>query len=257
MKYIQTNIKHLRALKRFSQERFADELKWTRSIVGSYEEGRSEPPIDRLIDLSNFFNIPIDILVKNDLRVARDTSFIEVGNKRVLFPITVNEANEDLIEIIPIKATAGYLQGYADPEYIEQLQKIKLPFLPTGTHRAFPISGDSMLPVKDGSFVVAKFVDDIKDVKNGRTYIVLTKEDGLVYKRVYNKIEERNCLELHSDNKTYTPYDVHIEQVIELWEFTCCINTQEYSENELKLSSIVNMFQQLNVELKSIKNLEL
>ena len=198
MKYIQTNIKHLRALKQFSQERFADELNWTRSMVGSYEEGRSEPPIDRLIEFSNYFNIPIDILVKNDLRAARDTSFIEVGNKRVLFPITVNEANEDLIEIIPVKATAGYLQGYADPEYIEQLQKIKLPFLPTGTHRAFPISGDSMLPVKDGSFVVAKFVDDIKDVKNGRTYIVLTKEDGLVYKRVYNKIEERNCLELHS-----------------------------------------------------------
>ena len=256
MKYIQTNIKHLRALKQFSQERFADELNWTRSMVGSYEEGRSEPPIDRLIEFSNYFNIPIDILVKNDLRAARDTSFIEVGNKRVLFPITVNEANEDLIEIIPIKATAGYLQGYADPEYIEQLQKIKLPFLPTGTHRAFPISGDSMLPVKDGSFVVAKFVDDIKDVKNGRTYIVLTKEDGLVYKRVYNKIEERNSLELHSDNKTYMPYDVHMEQVIELWEFTCCINTQEYSENELKLSSIVNMFQQLNVELKSIKNLD-
>ena len=256
MKHIQTNIKHLRGLKQFSQERFAEELSWTRSMVGSYEEGRSEPPIDRLIELSNYFNIPIDILVKNDLRLANDTSFIEVGNKRVLFPITVNEAKEDLIEIIPVKATAGYLQGYSDPEYIEQLQKIKLPFLPTGTHRAFPISGDSMLPVKDGSFVVAKFVDDIKDVKNGRTYIVLTKEDGLVYKRVYNKIEEKNCLELHSDNKFYNPYDVNIDAIIELWEFTCCINTQEYSENELKLSSIVTMFQQLNVELKSIKGLE-
>jgi hypothetical protein len=60
------------------------------------------------------------------LRKAKDTSFIEVGNKRVLFPITVNEENEDLIEIIPAKATAGYLLGYDDPEYIEQLQKIKL-----------------------------------------------------------------------------------------------------------------------------------
>ena len=46
MKPIQINIKHLRTLKKFSQERFADELKWTRSMVGSYEEGRSEPPID-------------------------------------------------------------------------------------------------------------------------------------------------------------------------------------------------------------------
>ncbi|WP_370477142.1 XRE family transcriptional regulator [Tamlana flava] len=254
MKYIQSNIKHLRKLKKFSQERFAEELKWTRSMVGSYEEGRSEPPIDRLIELSNYFNIPIDILVKNDLRLAKDTSFIEVGNKRVLFPVTVNEANEDLIEIIPAKASAGYLQGYADPEYIEQLQKIKLPFLPTGTHRAFPISGDSMLPVKEGSFVVAKFVDDITDVKDGRTYIVLTKNDGLVYKRLYNKIKEKGCLELHSDNKAYQPFDVKMEDIIEIWEFTCCINTQEYDKDELKLSSIMNMFQELRVELESIKN---
>ncbi len=256
MKRIQANIRHLRTLKGFSQEQFAEELGWTRSVVGSYEEGRSEPSIERLIDLSGYFDIPIDILVKNDLRIAKDTSFIEVGNKRVLFPITVNENNEDLIEIIPIQASAGYLEGYADPEYIEQLQKIKLPFLPTGTHRAFPIKGDSMLPVKDGSFVVAKFINDLDDIKDGRTYIVLTRDEGLVYKRVYNRLEKENCLELHSDNKLYEPYKVHVRDVLELWEFTCCINTQEYEANELKLSSIVNMFRDLKVELKSINQLE-
>ncbi|MBO3117970.1 LexA family transcriptional regulator [Winogradskyella sp. DF17] len=255
MKPIQANIKHIRTLRKFSQERFADELSWTRSMVGSYEEGRSEPPIDRLIELSNYFDIPIDILVKKDLRKAKDTSFIEVGNKRVLFPITVNEDNEDLIEIIPAKATAGYLSGYDDPEYIEQLQKIKLPFLPTGTHRAFPIKGDSMLPVKDGSFVVARFVDDIKDVKNGRTYIVLTKNDGLVYKRVYVPEEDNRNLLLSSDNKTYQPYVVSKEDILELWEFTCCINTQEYDEKELKLSSIVTMFQELKVELEAVRKI--
>ena len=255
-KHIQANIKHLRVLKKFSQERFAEELGWSRSMVGSYEEGRSEPPIDRLIDLSNYLNIPIDILVKNDLRLAKDTSFIQIGSKRVLFPVTVNEDNEDLIEIIPAKASAGYLSGYDDPEYIEQLQKIKLPFLPTGTHRAFPIKGDSMLPVKDGSFVVAKFMEAIEDVRDGRTYIVLTKDDGLVYKRLYSKIKEENCLELCSDNKAYLPYKVPIENVLELWEFTCCINTQEYDEKELKLSGIMTMFQDLKVELKSIKGLE-
>ncbi len=255
MKRIQANIKHLRTLKKFSQERFADELGWSRSIVGSYEEGRSEPPIERLIDLSNYFNIPIDILVKNDLRLAKDTSFIEVGNKRVLFPVTVNEANEDLIEIVPAKASAGYLEGYADPEYIEQLQKIKLPFLPTGTHRAFPIKGDSMLPVKDGSFVVAKFMEDIHDVKNGRTYIVLTKDDGLVYKRIYTRPEDNTVLVLSSDNKAYQAYEVEVETILELWEFTCCINTQEYDEKELKLSSIMSMFQDLKVELEAVKKM--
>ncbi len=253
MKYIQTNIKYLRVLKGFSQELFADELGWTRSMVGSYEEGRSEPSIEKLIELSNYFTIPIDILVRNDLRLTDTTSFIEIGNKRVLFPITVNDMNEELIEIIPTEASAGYLKGYADPEYIEQLQKIKLPFLPTGTHRAFPIKGDSMLPVKDGSFIVAKFIEDIDDIKDGSTYIVLTKEDGLVYKRVYNRIKDRKSLLLYSDNKKYAPYEVKIEDVLEVWQFTCCINTQEYDKDELKLSSILNMFQELKVELKSIK----
>jgi len=254
MKFIQTNIRHLRVLKGFSQEHFAEELGWTRSVIGSYEEGRSEPSIERLISLSSYFNIPIDILVKNDLRLTDTTSFIEIGNKRVLFPVTVNESNEDLIEILTVEASAGYLKGYADPEYVEQLQNIKLPFLPTGKHRTFPIKGDSMLPVKDGSYIVAKFIENIHDVKDGRTYIVLTKDDGLVYKRVYNRITDRRSLLLYSDNKNYFPFEVNIEDVLELWEFTCCINTQEYDKDELKLSSIVNMFQELKVELKSIKS---
>lgn len=253
MNYIATNIRHLRELKNFSQEYFAEELKWSRAMIASFESGRTAPSIEKLLDLSNYFDIPIDILLKNNLRLAKDTSFIEVGNKRVLFPIAVNDTNEDLIEIVPVEASAGYLKGYADPEYVEQLQNIKLPFLPTGKHRTFPIKGDSMLPVKNGSYVVAKFIENIRDVKDGRTYIVLTKEDGLVYKRVYNRLKDRNSLLLYSDNKAYAPYEVKIEGVLELWEFTCCINTQEYDKDELKLSSIVNMFQELKVELKSIK----
>lgn len=255
MKNIQINIKHLRSLKGFSQERLAQELNWTRSMVGSYEEGRSEPPIDRLIDLSDYFRLPIDILVKNDLSQAKDTSFMQIGNQRLLFPISVDDNDEELIEIIPTKASAGYLSGYADPEYIEQLQKIKLPFLPTGTHRAFPIKGDSMLPVKDGSFIVAKFVDDVNDIKDGRTYIVLTKNDGLVYKRVYNHIADKQTLLLSSDNKTYAPYEVPIQEILEIWEFTCCINTQEYDEKELKLSSIMTMFRELQVELEAVRKM--
>ncbi|MEC3908888.1 LexA family transcriptional regulator [Tamlana sp. 2201CG12-4] len=252
MNYFASNLRYIREQREFSQEYFAEELKWTRAIIASIESGRNEPSVNKLMELSKYAKIPIDTLIKVDLRKSKDLSFIDIGTKRVLFPISVNEDNEDLIEIIPTQASAGYLQGYADPEYIEQLQKIKLPFLPTGTHRAFPIKGDSMLPVKDGAFIVAKYVEDLQDVKDGRTYIVLTKEDGLVYKRVYNRIKENKSLLLYSDNKAYQPYEVNIENVLELWEFTCCINTQEYDKEELKLSSIVNMFQELKVELKAI-----
>lgn len=255
MKIISKNIKHLRSLKGITQEVFAEELGITRSRISSYEENRSSPTIEMLIKFSEYFKIPVDILIKNDLTKAKDTSFIEVGNKRVLFPITVDENNEDLIEIVPVKASAGYLAGYDDPEYIEQLEKIKLPFLPSGKHRAFPIKGDSMLPMKDGSYVIGKFIDNIYDIVDGRTYVLLTLNEGMVYKRVYNKIKENGMLVLVSDNQIYLPYEVHISEVLELWEFTCSISTQEYSKEELKISSILNMFNSLGVELEALKKL--
>jgi len=252
MNYIRTNTQFLRNLKGFSQEALAEELKWTRAKLSSYEEGRSEPPIDMLIELSKYFDLPVDTLVKLDLRKSKNQTFIEIGNKRVLFPITVTEDNKENIEIVPIEASAGYLKGYADPEYIEDLQRFNLPFLPAGTHRAFPIKGDSMLPVKPGAFIIGKYIEDVNDVKDGRTYVLLTKEDGLVYKRVYNRIKDRNSLLLYSDNKNYAPYEVKIEDVLELWSFKCCINTQEYDKEELKVSSITSMLTDLQIELRSI-----
>lgn len=253
MNTLSKNIKHLRTLKKLTQESLAKKLSVTRSRISSYEDNRSSPTIDFLIDFSKLFSIPIDIIVKKDLTKAKDVSFIEVGNKRILFPITVDNENENLIEVVPVKASAGYLLGYDDPEYIEQLEKIKLPFLPTGKHRAFPIKGDSMLPMKDGSYVVAEFVEDIKDAKSGVSYIVVTKDDGMTYKRVYNQIEDKQSLLLKPDNLSYQSYEVPVSEVLELWKFTCSINTQEYEEHELKLSSIINMFNGLGVELEALK----
>uniref|UniRef100_UPI0040475135 XRE family transcriptional regulator n=1 Tax=Mariniflexile sp. TaxID=1979402 RepID=UPI0040475135 len=255
MSIIQNNIKFIRELKKMSQEQFAEELTWTKSNVGSYEEGRASPSIEKLIQVSDYTKIPVDILVRNDLRKSGTSSFIEIGNQRVLFPILVDSDNKNLIEVVPIKASAGYLSGYDDPEYIEQLQRIKLPFLPTGKHRAFPIKGDSMLPMKDGSFVIGRFVEDRSDIKTGKTYILLTANDGMVYKRVMNNIGLNNSLLLMSDNKLYHDYSVPIDEVLELWEFTCSINTQEYSEEELKLSSILTMFNELGVELKALEKI--
>lgn len=253
MSKIAKNIRHLRKLKKLSQEALAEELDVTRSRIGSYEESRSEPPIELLIQLSEYFNLPVDIMIKMDLTRCTDLPFIEVGNQRVLFPIMVDHAQEDMIEIVPVKASAGYLNGYGDPEYIESLKQMKLPFVPTGKHRAFPIKGDSMLPVKEGSFVVGKFVEHYNDILDGKTYILITSSEGIVYKRVYNQAKANDTLLLVSDNKIYQPYQVELKDVIEIWEYTCHINTQEYDAEELNISSIMDMLRQMRVELSELK----
>jgi transcriptional regulator with XRE-family HTH domain len=253
MSKIASNIRFLRQWKGLSQEELADELQVTRSRIGGYEEARNEPPIDLLIRLSEFFHIAIDALVRGDLKKTNLDGLMKVGKNRILFPILVDSEGDDMVELIPLKASAGYTRGYADPEYIERLPKMKLPFLPTGKFRAFPIKGDSMPPLKDGSFVIAKYLERLDEVKMGNTYIIVTKEDGLSYKRImaYNKKE--GTYELHSDNKMYVPFKVRVEDILEIWEYSCSINMNQYREDELNLDSIMNMLRGLKVEIAGMR----
>jgi transcriptional regulator with XRE-family HTH domain len=253
MSKISSNIRFLRQLKGLSQEQLADELQVTRSRIGGYEEARNEPPIDLLIRLSEFFHIAIDALVRGDLKKTNLDGLMKIGKNRILFPILLDPEGNNMVELIPLKASAGYVRGYADPEYIERLPQMRLPFLPTGKHRAFPIKGDSMPPIKEGSFVIGKYLERFDEVKFGQTYIVVTKEDGLMYKRIMAFNKKEAAFELHSDNPTYQPFKVKGEDVLEIWEYTCCINMNQYQNEELNLDSIMNMLRGLKVELAEIK----
>ncbi len=253
MSKVGRNIRYLRGLKDLTQETLAEELGVTRARIGSYEELRSQPSIEMLIQLSEYFNLPIDVLVKHDLSVTVGNSYIDIGQNRVLFPIAVDGKNEDLVEIIPLKASAGYLNGYSDPEYIESLKSFNLPFLPTGKHRAFPIKGDSMLPLTDGSYVVGKFVEDIKYIRSGTTYVVLTLNDGLVYKRLYNELDEKQSIRFVSDNTVYDPFELPPSEILEVWEYSCSIRMDEYDGADLKIDGILRMLRDLQVELESLR----
>lgn len=252
---IAKNIKHLRSLKELTQEQFSIELDISKSRVGSYEEGRSEPPIDILIRLSDFFKIPIDALVKNDLTLGQEDAFIDIGNQRVLFPMRVDENNNDVIEVVTQEASAGYLQGYSDTEFIANLPIMSLNFLPTGKHRAFPIKGDSMHPwVKDGDVVIGEYLESAQQVKNNWCYIILTKEDGLVYKRVFTNKFDQGYLTLSSDNKIYQPYLLHLSDVLEIWQFKLNLCIGQYDEDEINPANILNLMRSVGIELKDLKS---
>ncbi|MBN8702890.1 MAG: LexA family transcriptional regulator [Bacteroidetes bacterium] len=253
MSVISQNITHLRSLLGISQENLAENLGITRGKVSSYEEGRAEPNIETLIKLSKFFHVAVDALIKSDLRRTDIKSLFKVGENRLLFPVMLDKDNNELIELIPLKASAGYLNGYADPEYFDSVPRMSLPFVPAGKHRAFGIKGDSMPPLREGSFVVGKYVESINDVKDGNTYVMLTRTEGVVYKRVFRDPKNKHIFHLHSDNKVYHPYEVKAEDVLEVWEYICSLNIGAYKEDELNPASILNMLKALQVEVKSIR----
>lgn len=250
MSKIAKNIRVLRALKKLSQEQLSEKLDISRSRLGSYEEGRAEPSYDLLITIADYFHVAIDALVRADLSKTDPQALMEIGKNRILFPILVDKDNNDLVEVVPIKAMAGYLNGYADPNFIEELPIMNLPFKIIGKHRAFPIKGDSMPPLKDGSIVIGKYLESLDDIKDGQTYIVLTKDDGVVYKRIYrDKKKAGDTFEFHSDNAVYAPYTVKAENILEVWSFVCSLNIGEFKQQDLNIDNIIRFLQSYRVEM--------
>jgi transcriptional regulator with XRE-family HTH domain len=249
------NLRFLRKSQSLSQEALSFEVNISRSKVSAYEDDRSEPNIGTLVNFSEYFKLPIDALLRTDLTISRDGNYLDIGNNRVLFPVMINEENEDVIELVQQEAAAGYLQGSTDTEYIANLPIMNLSFLPTGKYRAFPIKGDSMTPwVKQGDFVVCEFMQDPKDVRSGDCYVILTKEDGLVYKRVNTSKMKDGYLILASDNKAYDPYEVHMSEILEIWEFTVNIAIGKYQNDEVNPSNVLKLLRNVGVELTDLKN---
>lgn len=253
MSLFSDNIRYLRLQEAISQEKLAEELLITRARYVKYESGTSEAPYDILKRIAHYFHVSIDLILGVDLRKIDMDGVIRLEENRILLPITVDAKGENTIEIIPHKARAGYLTGYSDPEFIEGLQHIALPFLRNGKFRAFPVSGDSMPPHKEGSFIIGRYVESLGEVRDGKTYILLTKNEGIVYKRL-NK-NGRNSLMLISDNAFYDPYKVKASDVLEIWEYTCSIATKEYEPDDLEPQSIRDLLVNIQKDVKALKQI--
>ena len=215
MTFIPNNIKFLRKKNGFTQETFAKRLGINRPSVGAYEEGRADPRLTTLSKMAELFKISVDELIHEDLTTK---SRPPKDNVRIL-TVTVDSADNEHIQLVPAKAAAGYTNGFADPEYLTDLPRFYLPFLPKSkTYRAFEISGDSMLPIVSEDIIIGSYLERWSDVKYGKTYVLVTKSEGIVYKRVCNHPDEQDKLLLVSDNKSYDAYEIQLEEVMELWE---------------------------------------
>jgi transcriptional regulator with XRE-family HTH domain len=220
--YFSQNLRFLRnnLSEKTSQEKFAEKIEIKKPTLGAYESGRAEPKYVDLIKLAAYYHVNIgDLLTKDLSKQPLEQNVKTETNLRVL-ATTVNTANEDNIEFVPIKAVAGYVKGYGDLNFIETLPVFQVPFLSQEKkYRLFPIEGDSMLPLKEGSLVFAEYVEDWKNIKNGTVCIIVTKDEGIVLKKVFNYLNDKNLLVLKSTNERFAPYAVMGEDIKELWKF--------------------------------------
>jgi transcriptional regulator with XRE-family HTH domain len=272
VKIFATNLRFLREKHgRPSQEKLGEALGLSRSVISSYEDGRAEPKYDMLRKIAQHFSISVDTLITKDLtrmdseEISKEEDFYRYTSGKSLevrsLTVVVDERNteKELITLVPVKAAAGYTQLFTDPEYIKELPRYELPFLPKGrSYRAFEISGDSMLPIKSGSIIIGEYVENWDYIKDGTECIVVVKESnkewgGIVFKKVYNRTKSEGVLVLRSSNINHPTFTVPIMDVQEIWKFTAFIS-REIPDEPDHIMDYKNAFFRNDEEMRVIKN---
>jgi len=239
MSFVNKNLRHLRQQQGWTQKELADKLGVKQPVIGAYEEERAVPPLFTLTRIAELFSESLDTLVQTDLSKPVSNKK-KIAPKKEVLAITVNESDKENIELVVQKAAAGYLAGYQDPEFVDELPKISMPMLPRNrTHRAFEIQGDSMLPVLPGTVVFGEYVENLSDLKNGKLYVLVTKNDGIVFKRAFMFAQHAGNLLCVSDNQKYHPYVLAAEDVLELWQASAFFS-KDFPEKDTVYSPLTN-----------------
>jgi len=255
------NIKFLRERKKMSQEALAAELGLTRAKLAAIEAGNTKSPQpEDYLNFSEFFKISIDTLLKINLSTlgeiklreleAGNDVYIRGGNLRVL-AISVDSSNNENVEYVPVKAKAGYMAGYNDPEFIASLPKYSLPNLPAqGTFRVFPSTGDSMLPVPENSDIITQYVEDWTVIKPDTPCIVILKgQQDFVFKMV--TVNKDGRILLKSLNSVYKPYSVDASDVMEIWRFYA-YTSKEFPEARSEMTTVLTAIRNLEEKIEQL-----
>jgi transcriptional regulator with XRE-family HTH domain len=263
MQLLSTNIKFLRKSKDLTQAEFALKIGVNRSVIGAYEEGRAEPKLQTLQAMSEFFNLRIDNLVNQDLSQmgVQEIPWTDVSgqNLRVL-PISIDpDSGLENMPLVPEKAAAGYATGYSDVNFIGNLPQFNMPFPELRnekTYRIFQIQGESMLPIPSGSYIISEYLHDWKDLKDDLCYIILTRDEGIIYKRVKNLIQEKKALQMISDNPDFEPYDLPVNNILEVWKALgyTCFDLPDRESDPSTLHQLFSAVTELKRDIKELRS---
>jgi transcriptional regulator with XRE-family HTH domain len=232
MIYFAQNLKFLRKKAGKTQDALSSEVNIGRTTIANYESGVSEPSLETLSTFAKYFDITVDQILSNNLEKdgltlvknqGYDAKVVAIHNPNLGVPqvVTVDSSGEDNILYVPVKARAGYLLGYGDPEYMETLPTFRLPGLNNATYRMFEVEGVSMAPnILHADRIIGEWVDTLDDIRDNRVHIVVHR-GGITVKRVLNRIKERGKIYLKSDTvlhrHDYPTLEINPEDVIEIW----------------------------------------
>ena len=226
MSLIGKNIKKIRSLKKLNQSNFADLFKLSRASIGSYEEGRAEPKIDKIIEIANYFSINLNTLLKKELTVNEISGFKLTDSKMVSGNDNnlIKKQKEEQNRII-------YINSKSSNDFINHLENnspwkgktIELPpSINSETSIAFEHNDNAMSINNEGidmSDIVFAELIDINIIFNNYTYIVITKESIYLRKVI---VKDNNII-LNAVNLNFQPIIINKEDIIAFYKINAVI----------------------------------
>jgi len=222
----------------------------------------SEPqPVAKIV--KEFFqekevvSIPQRQIPQRNLLTENETSFQQFVDNRLdtVSSLPKNEPENlpkslgKLIPYIKNSVVKEYLVNCQNVDYLHSLPTISLPFITSEKSRAFDVGSD--FPMKN-SIVVGNGISDWADVQEGKFYILVTAQQGIIYRKVYNQVKIKGALLLSSDNPTIPSFEISTKDVVEIWEVNSFIS-QQLPEPHISLERVKNIVDDLTNELDRLR----
>ncbi|MBP3460776.1 MAG: helix-turn-helix transcriptional regulator [Lachnospiraceae bacterium] len=93
-------LSNLRVQKGYSQEALAERLYVSRQAVSKWEVGTTLPETDKLIAISDFFNVSIDYLLKENVQLNNDEGLDRIVLKFLGAAQDMDEISKKLVDIM-------------------------------------------------------------------------------------------------------------------------------------------------------------
>jgi transcriptional regulator with XRE-family HTH domain len=224
LSFVGKNIQKIRQVKNISQADFAALFELARPSVGAYEEGRSEPKIETLIQIANYFRISIDVLLTRELTVSEIYSFGLLNKKlnkaHQLIDVRGKSIKSPSIPLIQIDNFLNYIVNQKNSDFAQSLPEISVPISRKGQQfRAFEMNGSEMeynqQGIHHGDILVGEIIN-LEDLSEKAGKVVTLVHKANISTRRLKSVTSKNAV-LNSDDPNYPELKIPLEECLEAW----------------------------------------
>lgn len=240
-------LKVLRRKAELNQQQVATQIGKSRSRLATYETQQDiRLPYATLTKLAQLYKTTPEYIEHGISAV----SALEHTSGKYIRPlvVTVDNTRQENILFVPIKARAGYLLGYGDPEYIQSLYACSMPGFTNGTFRIFEVEGYSMSnTLQPGDMVITRYVENWNNLSNDNVYVIVAK-NGICIKRIQNVIDKAAGVVIQSDNPEFATDFIPVDEIMEIWEAKALVSrsiSRKPSDVIFELNTLKSRFEHL------------